>query len=63
MHGKDDHKIPPHHSEALSQAAGSHGALVLVDNADHDSIMADPGGILSRESLAWFDKWLAQQAN
>jgi pimeloyl-ACP methyl ester carboxylesterase len=60
IHGKGDRKIPPAHSERLHAAAPGHSKLILLDGHAHDSILAgDAGGVVMRESLAWFRTWLA----
>ena len=58
MHGKDDHHIPCEHRQRLADAAPDRTQLILFDNEDHDSIMADRTGVIARESTAWFDRWL-----
>jgi pimeloyl-ACP methyl ester carboxylesterase len=59
IHGKLDRKIPPRHSERLHAAAPDHSRLILLDGETHDSILAgDAGGVVLRESAAWFDAWL-----
>ena len=59
IHGKNDRKIPPSHSERLHAAAPGRSRLVLLEGEDHDSILAgDTGGVVLRESVAWFDSWL-----
>ena len=59
IHGKRDTKIPPRHSERLHTAAPDRSRLVLLDNEDHDSILAgDAGGVVVREAAAWLDQWL-----
>jgi pimeloyl-ACP methyl ester carboxylesterase len=59
IHGKNDVKIPPSHSQRLHDAAPDHSRLVLLDGEDHDSILAgDAGGVVLREATAWFDEWL-----
>jgi pimeloyl-ACP methyl ester carboxylesterase len=59
IHGKNDHKIPPSHSRRLHEAAPDHSHLVLLDGHDHDSILAgDSAGVVLRETVAWFDRWL-----
>jgi pimeloyl-ACP methyl ester carboxylesterase len=59
IHGKLDRKIPPSHSERLHAAAPGHSQLLLLDGENHDSILAgDAGGVVLRESVAWFDQWL-----
>lgn len=59
IHGKEDRKIPPSHSKRLHAAAHDRSRLVLLDNEDHDSILAgDAGGVVVREAGAWFDQWL-----
>jgi pimeloyl-ACP methyl ester carboxylesterase len=61
IHGRDDRKIPPTHSRRLHEAAPDHSRLVLLDREDHNSILAgDSGGVVVRESLAWFDQWLKE---
>ena len=59
IHGKKDVKIPPAHSQRLHAAAAGNSRLVLLDEHDHDSILAgDSAGLVLRESVAWFDRWL-----
>jgi pimeloyl-ACP methyl ester carboxylesterase len=61
IHGKDDHKIPSAQSRRLHAAAPDHSRLVLLDGEDHDSILAgDSAGVVLRESLDWFDRWLKE---
>ena len=54
VHGKADAKIPFSEAEALYAACRDHGRLILLDGEDHDSIMQDRSGTLSREVPAWF---------
>lgn len=62
IHGKNDVKIPPRHSRRLHAAAPGHSRLVLLEGHDHDSILAgDSGGVVVREAVAWFDRWLKRQ--
>jgi pimeloyl-ACP methyl ester carboxylesterase len=59
IHGRDDVKIPPAHSERLHAAAKDHSRLVILNGHDHDSILAgDSAGVVLSESVAWFDRWL-----
>lgn len=59
IHGREDKKIPPSHSERLHAAAADHSRLLLLDHEGHDSILAgDAGGNVMRETLGWFDEWL-----
>jgi len=59
IHGKNDVKIPPSHSQRLHAAAPDHSKLIVLDGEDHDSILAgDAGGVVLREATAWFDEWL-----
>lgn len=61
IHGRDDVKIPPAHSDRLHAAAKDHSRLVILDGHDHDSILAgDSSGVVLRESVAWFGRWLKQ---
>jgi pimeloyl-ACP methyl ester carboxylesterase len=62
IHGKNDVKIPPSHSRRLHAAAPGRSRLVLLDGHDHDSILAgDAGGVVVREAVEWFDRWLKGQ--
>lgn len=56
IHGRDDTNIPWQASAALHDAAPDHSRVVIVDGHDHGSIMSDP--VTSRESAAWFARWL-----
>lgn len=59
VHGRDDVKIPPSHSRRLHDAAPGHSRLLLLDGHGHDSVLAgDSGGVVLRESLDWFGRWL-----
>ncbi len=59
IHGKNDVKIPPSHSQRLHAAAPDHSRLVLLEGEDHDSVLAgDAGGVVLREAGEWFDRWL-----
>ena len=59
IHGKKDRKIPPEHSRRLHAAAPDRSRLLLLDEHDHDSILAgDSNGVVLRETAAWFDQWL-----
>ncbi|UCD29897.1 MAG: alpha/beta fold hydrolase [Planctomycetota bacterium] len=58
IHGKQDNKIPCSHSQTLYEASPNRSRLILVDNEDHDSIMQDRSGIISRETIAWFKQYL-----
>jgi pimeloyl-ACP methyl ester carboxylesterase len=61
IHGKNDRKIPPAQSQRLHDAAPDHSRLILLDGHDHDSILAgDSAGVVLRESLDWFDRWLKE---
>ena len=51
------------HSQRL-KAAGPQGTrLVLVDGEDHNSIMWDRSGIMTKETIAWFEQWLGRAAS
>jgi pimeloyl-ACP methyl ester carboxylesterase len=56
LHGRADANIPWQHGEALHSAAPTHSRLIVVEGKDHGSIMSDETA--TRESLAWFDRWL-----
>lgn len=63
IHGKADDHIPCTHSQRL-QAAGPPGTrLVLVDGENHNSIMWDRSGIMTKETVAWFEEWLRPTAS
>jgi pimeloyl-ACP methyl ester carboxylesterase len=55
IHGKADAKIPYTEAEALHAASRDHSRLIILDGEDHDSIMSDRAGTLSREVPAWFE--------
>lgn len=61
IHGKNDGHIPFSQSETIHAAAPEHSRLLLIDSEDHDSIMADRSGILSREMTNWFEQYLNPQ--
>jgi dipeptidyl aminopeptidase/acylaminoacyl peptidase len=58
IHGAADTQVPHRHSRALADAAGDRAVLVSVPGAGHDDMPADATGIVRRETLAWFDRWL-----
>lgn len=59
IHGRDDSKIPPSHSQRLHGTAPQHSRLILLDGHSHDSILAgDSGGQVLREAREWFERWL-----
>lgn len=63
IHSKLDRKIPPSHSQRLHAAAPDHSRLLLLEGEDHDSLLTgDRAGVVLRESVAWFDKWLRRQS-
>lgn len=63
IHGKADDHIPCTHSKRL-QAAGPPGTrLVLIDGEDHNTIMRDRTGIMTKETIAWFEQWLRPGAS
>lgn len=57
-HGKLDTVVPYGQSVDLAAAAGDRAKLVLLDWADHSTIMIYQHGELMNETLAWFDEWL-----
>lgn len=59
LHGREDGKIPVTQSESLAAAASQHARLIVLDHEGHYSIMMDASGVVMRETLAWFEKWLA----
>ena len=60
IHSRADEKIPYQQGESLHAAAKGHSELILVEGEGHDSIFSDRKGILSRASLAWFNRWVAR---
>src|SRR3712207_8879675 len=40
IHGKDDRKIPPAHSQRLHAASAGHSKLIVLQGHAHDSILA-----------------------
>ena len=59
IHGTLDTQVPLRHSEQLAAAAGSRASLVTVTGGSHDSMPSDPSGVVRRETVAWFGRWLA----
>lgn len=59
IHGAADRNIPPEHSRRLQAASPERTRLVLVENADHNTITWDRTDVIWHESTAWFDRWLA----
>lgn len=53
IHGKADWKIPPKSSQQLYAVAPHHSRLILVENAGHDSVMAEVQTTWMPEILAW----------
>jgi dipeptidyl aminopeptidase/acylaminoacyl peptidase len=58
IHGTADSQVPERHSRALVGAAHGRATLISVPGAGHDDMPADATGIIRRETLAWFDRWL-----
>jgi pimeloyl-ACP methyl ester carboxylesterase len=63
IHGQADRKIKADHSRKLHESAPTRTKLIVVEKADHDSIMGDPDNIVSRSSVEWFDRWMTTPAN
>lgn len=59
--GEDDFRIPPSHGERLREAAPDRSKLVIAEG-DHATVSADRSGLLRRETLEWFDRWLSAGA-
>jgi len=59
VHGTHDWVVPHEHGERLEQAAPDHTKLVSVPWHGHITAWLDPTGRVSRETRAWFDRWLA----
>jgi dipeptidyl aminopeptidase/acylaminoacyl peptidase len=59
IHGTADSQVPERHSRALVGAAEGRAALVSVPGAGHGDMPADATGLVRRETLAWFDRFLA----
>ena len=53
IHGKQDKKLRPSFSQALHEAAPDHSELILVEGADHDSIMREITAGLKGRILSW----------
>ena len=62
IHGTADTQVPLRHSQALFGAATGNARLVTVAGAEHASMPGDSTGVVRRETLAWFDQWLASGA-
>ena len=62
IHGTADTQVPLRHSEALFGAAAGNARLVTVAGAEHAAMPGDSTGVVRRETLAWFDQWLAGSA-
>ena len=63
IHGKADDHIPCTHSKRLAAAGQPGTRLVLIDDEDHNTIMRDRTGIMTKETIAWFEQWLGQAAS
>jgi pimeloyl-ACP methyl ester carboxylesterase len=59
LHGGTDTVLPPRHARTLAAAAANHAQLIVIDGEGHDTIFRDRSGTISRETLAWFRRWLA----
>jgi dipeptidyl aminopeptidase/acylaminoacyl peptidase len=62
IHGTADTQVPLRHSQALFGAATGNARLVTVAGAEHAAMPGDRTGVVRRETLAWFDQWLADGA-
>jgi len=56
IHGTEDRKLPCSFSQALHAAAKDHSQLILVQGADHNSIMRETTGPLWGPIIAWLAK-------
>jgi fermentation-respiration switch protein FrsA (DUF1100 family) len=59
IHGAADTQVPIRHSRELLSAAGARAQLVVVPNATHEDMPADPTGIVRTQTVTWFDEQLA----
>jgi pimeloyl-ACP methyl ester carboxylesterase len=59
IHGEDDGRIPPWHSERIFAAGKDHAELVLVPGAGHQSIADDP--VVSARAPEWFTRCLGSE--
>jgi pimeloyl-ACP methyl ester carboxylesterase len=62
LHGRRDEKIPPHHAEAIRDAAAGPVKLVIVEDEGHNSIMADRTGVIHTQMTEWLTRWLTKPA-
>jgi len=59
VHGAMDGLIPADHARRLHQRAGAKSELLIVDHANHHSVMAGPRGReVANAAVEWFDTWL-----
>lgn len=63
IHGMADRNIPCEECRKLHAAAPGHSRLILVPDENHFSIMGDSSGVIERESVAWFQRWLRRDPN
>jgi dipeptidyl aminopeptidase/acylaminoacyl peptidase len=58
IHGALDTQVPVRHSLALAKAAGARAQLVTLPGGVHHEMLSDASGVVRKESIAWFDRWL-----
>lgn len=57
VHGRDDELIPVAQAERIFAGARDHAELV-VQAGDHEMVVADASGEVSRRATRWFERWL-----
>ena len=63
VHGAHDADIPLAHARALHARAAGHSELLILQDADHRSIMrGEQGRMVTKRATAWFDRWLTDDA-
>ena len=60
IHGTADTQVPMRHSQALLKAATGNARLLTIAGAGHGTMPTGATGIVRREALAWFDRWLGE---
>jgi pimeloyl-ACP methyl ester carboxylesterase len=58
--GEGDFRIPSSHGQRLRDAAPERSKFVIAEG-DHATVSADRKGLLRRETLEWFDRWLIER--
>jgi dipeptidyl aminopeptidase/acylaminoacyl peptidase len=63
LHGDADTQVPLRHSRLLAHSTRGRATLTALAGVTHESMAADGAGVVRRETVAWFDRWLARPSH